>query len=138
MIKPIPTRYAGRLFRSRTEARWAVAMDVAGIAYDYEAEGFALPSGCYLPDFWLPEERRWLEVKGIHPTREEEMRCQELAWATGFDAMLVFGTPGSSIDTRHPDYFPVWHKRGQPLGYQTDWELPQAAYDAALSARFGQ
>ena len=51
-IKPIETFYKGYRFRSRLEARWAVFFDSLGIEWEYEPEGFQLPSGaCYLPDF---------------------------------------------------------------------------------------
>ena len=49
----IETEYGGTLYRSRTEARWAVLMDIAGIGYQYEPEGFKLVSGWYVPDFWV-------------------------------------------------------------------------------------
>lgn len=51
MLKAIQTRYAGYLFRSRLEARWAVFFDALGLKWEYEPEGFELPSGRYLPDF---------------------------------------------------------------------------------------
>ena len=51
-IKAIETVYNGYRFRSRLEARWAVFFDALGVEYEYEPEGFKLPSGkCYLPDF---------------------------------------------------------------------------------------
>lgn len=51
-IKAIETYYNGRRFRSRLEARWAVFFDALGVEYEYEPEGFRLPSGAtYLPDF---------------------------------------------------------------------------------------
>lgn len=63
-LRPIPTRYAGHHFRSRLEARWAVAFDAMGVAWHYEREAFSLPGGTgYLPDFYLPELRLWVEVK---------------------------------------------------------------------------
>jgi hypothetical protein len=65
--KAIETYYAGCHFRSRIEARWAVFFDAVGIPWEYELEGFELPSGLYLPDFWLPTIGRhgtWFEVKG--------------------------------------------------------------------------
>lgn len=70
-MKAIPTRYAGCHFRSRLEARWAVFFDTLGIAWNYESEGYEIdnPAGGtwqYLPDFYLPELRRWVEVKGDH------------------------------------------------------------------------
>jgi hypothetical protein len=62
-IKVIETVYSGYRFRSRLEARWAVFFDALGIEYEYEKEGFELPSGWYLPDFWLPEQDIWVEIK---------------------------------------------------------------------------
>ena len=51
-MKAIETMYNGYRFRSRLEARWAVFFDALGVKYEYEPEGFLLPSGkCYLPDF---------------------------------------------------------------------------------------
>ncbi len=61
----IPTKYAGCLFRSRTEARWAVCFDRLGIDWVWEPQRYALPSGhSYLPDFWLPQFDLHAEVKG--------------------------------------------------------------------------
>ena len=66
MIKPIQTRYAGYLFRSRLEARWAVFFDHLKLDWAYEPEGFQLPSGTYyLPDFRVNLRRgpMWFEIK---------------------------------------------------------------------------
>lgn len=62
-IKAIETRYRGYRFRSRLEARWAVFFDALGVKWEYEKEGFNLDGLCYLPDFWLPERRIWVEIK---------------------------------------------------------------------------
>lgn len=64
-IKPIETIYNGYRFRSRLEARWAVFFDAIGFDYEYEPEGFNLGNNCfYLPDFYLPENDSWVEIKG--------------------------------------------------------------------------
>ena len=78
-MKVIETSYKGYRFRSRAEARWAVFFDAAGIEYEYEKEGFELPSGRYLPDFWLPGPRSWFEVKGSSPNDAEMILALELA-----------------------------------------------------------
>ena len=52
-MKAIETQYAGVRFRSRLEARWALFFDACHAPWVYEREAFALPSGNYLPDFWL-------------------------------------------------------------------------------------
>ena len=54
MIRPIETYYRGHRFRSRLEARWAIFLNRLKITYHYEFEGFHLPSGDYLPDFYCP------------------------------------------------------------------------------------
>lgn len=63
-IRAIPTRYAGVLFRSRLEARWAVFFDAAGISWTYEPERVALTGrSTYLPDF-CTNGSGYVEVKG--------------------------------------------------------------------------
>src|SRR3990170_4832763 len=92
-IQPLETKYKGYRFRSRTEARWAVCFDSLGIKYEYEKEGYKLKSGCYLPDFWLPDYKYWIEIKGIEPTKEELSKMEELRETTEFPAILFFGYP---------------------------------------------
>lgn len=63
-IKAIETEYNGYRFRSRLEARWAVFFDTAKIKYEYEPEGYELADNeRYLPDFYLPDEDIFVEVK---------------------------------------------------------------------------
>ncbi len=92
--QPIPTKYNGYHFRSRTEARWAVFFDALGIRYEYEKEGFKLPSGYYLPDFWLPDQEFWVEVKPTLLYEGDEEKCVELATQTERSVLLFQGTPG--------------------------------------------
>lgn len=67
-IRAIETVYAGHRFRSRLEARWAVFFDELGIEWQYEPEGYERDWNDgpirYLPDFYLPATRTWVEVKG--------------------------------------------------------------------------
>ena len=78
-IKAIETVYNGYRFRSRLEARWAVFFDTLGIKYEYEKEGYDLgEAGWYLPDFWLPDLECWVEIKGQHPTRDEQTKLAVL------------------------------------------------------------
>jgi hypothetical protein len=71
MLTAIPTRYAGCHFRSRLEARWAVAFDSLGLRWEYEHQGYlcshrlSLEEGTipYLPDFWFPDLGLHGEVK---------------------------------------------------------------------------
>lgn len=96
-IKPIETRYDGVLFRSRTEARWAVFFNVLKIKWYYEYEGFGLKTGKYLPDFYLPgydaEGGCFAEVKGGAFEPEEIAKCKSLAVSTGLTVVMFDGIP---------------------------------------------
>lgn len=92
-IKAIETHYKGYRFRSRLEARWAVFFDALGIRWEYEKEGFSLPSGPYLPDFWLPEFEVWAEVKAADFTYQEIILCDQLVESIRFPCVLLVGSP---------------------------------------------
>jgi hypothetical protein len=92
-LAAIPTQHRGVLMRSRLEARWADLLDRAGLAWEYEPQVIRLGrgrGGGYLPDFWLPEQRAWLEVKGPHWERFEKTRS--LARRLGSDGLVLVGT----------------------------------------------
>lgn len=78
-IEAIPSDYAGIKFRSRLEASWAAYWDAHDIAWAYESEGFDLDGIWYLPDFFLPDTKTVVEVKGMM-TRTDEAKIAALAW----------------------------------------------------------
>lgn len=87
---PIETVYKGYRFRSRLEARWAVFFDTLGIPYQYEIEGFDLGSGIwYLPDFWLPDQKYWIEIKGSEPTEQERQKLGLLSATTHNNSFMM-------------------------------------------------
>ena len=93
-MKPIETRAYGHRFRSRLEAKWAVAFTHAQIEWHYEPEGFDLgDAGFYLPDFWLPQVSMWAEVKAGKPSPEEIKKAEELARQTDWPCLLLIGPP---------------------------------------------
>jgi hypothetical protein len=98
LIKPLETYYNGYKFRSRLEARWAVFFTELRIIFEYEKEGYNLgDNGCYLPDFWLPEFKLWVEVKpatiGIKYFKKDYLRCESLRDLTTFPVLLCYGAP---------------------------------------------
>jgi len=136
-IRPLETHYGGYRFRSRTEARWAVCFDTLGILWEYEREGFVASDGtCYLPDFWLPEQGIWIEVKGVAPTAPEKHKALMLSIGDKHDVLMVVGVPGRE------DLF-VWPTsrnttpHNSVAGYL---DVSQAEFDnaaqSATSARF--
>lgn len=95
MLKAIETQYNGYRFRSRLEARWAHFFNTLGVRYEYEKEGFDLPyGGKYLPDFWLPQQQCWIEIKAEKPTEEELIKAADLAFMTRKWVDIVWGNIG--------------------------------------------
>lgn len=103
-VKAIETRYAGVRFRSRLEARWAVFFDTAGIQWHYEPEGFELDGLRYLPDFWLPVNGYWIEVKPMAPTTLEREKATRLAEASRWPVIILHGAinPDEQADAGSP------------------------------------
>lgn len=93
MIQAIETRYKGYRFRSRLEARWAVYFDAMNIEWRYEHDGYDLPTGYYLPDFWFPEANAYGEVKAVHFSQDETQRDIELVRLTGRPCAMLAGQP---------------------------------------------
>src|SRR5690348_4277672 len=92
-LQPIETQYNGYRFRSRLEARWAVFFDSLGVPYEYEREAYDLDGIYYLPDFWLPQQEYWIEIKGQPPTAEEQQKALLLAKHSTNHVFMFVGSP---------------------------------------------
>ncbi len=114
MIKAIETSYKGYRFRSRLEARWAVAFDAMGIKWEYENQSFwVAPFVGYMPDFWLPKTKTWVEVKGdletvdwnnlAHAVMSNGLPEIKNTWSTD-GGLLVLG----SIPDSHEKWIPIY------------------------------
>lgn len=92
-MKVIQTHYKGYYFRSRLEARWAVFFDAVDLEYRYEYEGYKLQNGLwYLPDFYLPEQGCYIEIKpGWNETTEEVEKVRGLAKDLGRTVFVCRG-----------------------------------------------
>lgn len=123
-IRAIQTSFKGYLFRSRLEARWAVFFDYLGLSWEYEKEGFDLPTRRYLPDFWIADKDHpqfknagyWLEIKPFMMSEEELNLLGELAAFTGHNAYGCCGNIGDGLKviTAHPWRYPEGDKRNFP------------------------
>lgn len=96
MIKAIETRYGEHLFRSRLEARYAIFLDAIGEEWIYEPETYDLDGEWYLPDFWLPRMKCFLEIKGPLPNESEVSKCRKLQYHSGHAVILVHGLPNQN------------------------------------------
>lgn len=87
-------QYRGHYFDSLTEARWAAYFDAVNMQWIREPECFKLPSvGLYTPDFYLPEQDTYAEVKYGNATDLAIHKLHLLARFTGKAALLLSGKP---------------------------------------------
>lgn len=111
-MRAIQTKYRGYRFRSRTEARWAVFFDAIGYEWQYEEQGYVLPSGPYLPDFKvkLPDLRIvYVEVKSdeFDDFDDTEMsRLWQFSNSVKIPIILLSGQPSVRPYNQIPVGFP--------------------------------
>lgn len=92
-IEAIPTGYAGVMFRSALEAKWAEFFDIIGVEWEYEP--------CQL-DGWIPDflvAGWWLaEVKPVEMT-SAAIVCEPEAQKAirTFDTLLLGDGPGDAL-----------------------------------------
>ncbi|MGZ4881509.1 MAG: hypothetical protein ACXV7G_10670 [Halobacteriota archaeon] len=104
--RAMQTVFHGIRYKSRAEARWAVFFWTLGIPYEYEPEGFVLGEEkfTYLPDFYLPEQDCFIEVKPIgkgktstldypRPNDEDVLKAGLLNECWGKDVFLFYERP---------------------------------------------
>jgi hypothetical protein len=131
-IKAIETKYKGYRFRSRLEARWAVFFDALKLAWDYEPEGYELPTKKwmtddpkdpgievvhrYLPDFYIRDCEMFVEIKGSTPTPDEFGKCSELAQQSGKAVLVCWGLP-----YENPNYLYCWDTTDSSGGSFDTW-----------------
>jgi hypothetical protein len=88
---PIATMLDGHRFRSRNEARLAVFLGKLGVPYDFEGCAFSMRDGTrYTPDFYLIEQRTWIEFKPRYPHQSEIEKVAELC-KRGYRTVLLYG-----------------------------------------------
>lgn len=96
-MQALPTTYKGYKMRSRLEAKWACFWDLLGVAWEYELDAFDLGDVRYLPDFWLPDFRAWVEIKGEIRDDRAGLRmleqCAGLARMDRRPVVLCFSDP---------------------------------------------
>jgi hypothetical protein len=131
-LKAIETKYSGHLFRSRLEARWAVAFDSLHVRWEYEREGFDLGDGVkYLPDFWLPDLWCWFEVKGDEPTDEELEKARRLRDHGEWPVVLAVGPVSAGPHCCYAN--DIGHSSGGGSQWDVRWYICDGCKKAKLS-----
>lgn len=136
---PIETEYQGYRFRSRLEARWAVFFQNLGLHWRYEIEGFYLPSGPYLPDFFISNGFGfYVEVKPHVSLSRAQHLCADLARATSVNCLLIEGEPwpneyvallfeaSTGIEYKHVRFGECRKCEGEPWLFSADLASPLA------------
>jgi intein/homing endonuclease len=66
-------QHNGMTMRSAWEVKFAQHLDRQEIPYEYEPKSFLLSDGTrYIPDFYLPSEDLWIEIKGRLERKSED------------------------------------------------------------------
>lgn len=104
----IRTAYKGVFFRSRLEARWAAFFDEVEESWEFEPEGYELPCGRYLPDFWLSSWTHGGTFWEVKPTEDaiEIEKIEGLVSLTGKPCNVSVGPPW---DCHITVFYPVMH-----------------------------
>jgi hypothetical protein len=135
----VATRYNGILFRSRLEARWAVFLTEADIAFDYERYFIRARNGTYrgVPDFTLPGRLPFFaEAKGFAPPGIFD-RLLALARAVSAGVVVLGHIPGPT-DSRWPCVLMSRHNGTREL-LATPWtpfspHSPRQIYESDITA----
>lgn len=109
----IPVTWKGRQYRSKAEGRVAVFLHHARIASQYEMESFEIKAESgeiirYMPDFFLPDFNKWLEVKAKYLTPNDPDYCKVIA----LDRAAPLGAP--ILTTWGIDSTTHWRTMGKP------------------------
>lgn len=94
MSRAKPQTFEGIDYRSKIEAQWAVFFSIVGIEFEYEPGTWTLPDSRYCPDFYLHDQKCFVEIKNYGsapPTHEERRKAFELALATQKPVFIFFG-----------------------------------------------
>lgn len=95
--------YAGITFRSVLEAQHAMFFDLLGVRWAFEPERFVFrhPHLVYIPDFFLPELRVAVEVKGRRPSANEVYKASRLSAELGptWTVVMFVGSLGLGTST---------------------------------------
>jgi hypothetical protein len=118
-IEAVPVVYDGVQFRSSLEADWACTLNHLDMRWHYEPRTLTLPSGIrYVPDFWLPSLRTFIEVKGVlgDPRMHKPGELEKEVTITG--AIVLIGLPPASRSLS-PSYWERYIQWRSPRGFRT-------------------
>jgi hypothetical protein len=141
-IPSTPVTYKGKNFLSWLEGKWAMVFEELEIPWEYEAPVvyLGLSLGWYRSDFWLPDHKTLIEVKGPPPTENELEKLRAL-WDyhdQNVTCAILREIPGSAAEFHFPSghLFPA--NKGNLLLLLADNDSARltAAYTVAKNYHF--
>jgi hypothetical protein len=140
LIAAKETYYAGNKFRSRLEAKWAMAFNGMFMPYAYEPKPYSLGNGLgYLPDFLFTDIDIYAEIKPNENLSGEEMeKIVKFGVDNEYPLILIVGLPTLakmySIQRR---FVPPWSALCQRAGSKNiaEYFFGELAWRGAV--RFG-
>lgn len=78
--------YNGTKFRSKGEVKYAEWCDVIGLRWEYEPSIFKLSDCCYIPDFYLLDYNKWVEIKS--DVNDKEYKTREFMTNHSLDVLF--------------------------------------------------
>ncbi|MHB8987997.1 MAG: PDDEXK family nuclease [Desulfobulbia bacterium] len=132
-IKPKKTNYGGTLYRSRIEARWAVFFDSLGIEHEYEPfceeVGSDFTSLYYLPDFYLPSQNIFIEIKPGQP--EEIEKIKAAYWCNDIQEIVILFNLNPPTEKFENGWLFEFHNIVQKVSIRKSWwwgECPKCGH----------
>ncbi len=105
----VQAQFDGEHYESITEATWAGYLKAVDMPFHHQPATFRFPGiTWYTPDFYLPEQQTFVEVKKGNLTDRDVCRMNALTYFTNRAGMIIDGRPGYSIIRI---YTPEWTYR---------------------------
>ena len=121
---PVPGVFKGVQFRSQLEIRFATELESRGIRWVYETE--RLGEGNYLVDFYLPDFKTWVEVKGRFEPRDDYLLRDVATYLKNERQERLFVYTQSKCFAVSPSRFTeierarFWDRNREPLNRHND------------------
>jgi hypothetical protein len=102
-------------FRSSWEANIARYFNFVGIKWTYEPKQFEFPvkRGCvsYKPDFYLPKEDTWVEVKGYMDSKSKtKLNRFKRYYPEEYKKLIIIGREEYKEISKHKAIIPYWEE----------------------------
>ena len=104
----VKTTYKNINMKSKLETKFAYFLDLLFIKWEYEPRQFLLSNGIpYIPDFYLPELKTWIETKGF--IEENNKKISERFVRDNQEPLIL-------ISDSVVIYYEIWRKEDGGIG----------------------